>query len=69
MEREKMLNGKIYDISDKELETLRIRARQLTKAYNDTFDTETQKRNKILAELMPHMGAGTYIQGPIQFDY
>ena len=69
MEREKMLNGKIYDISDKELETLRIRARQLTKTYNDTFDTETQKRNKILAELMPHMGAGTYIQGPIQFDY
>ena len=64
-----MLNGKIYDISDKELETLRIRARQLTKTYNDTFDTETQKRNKILAELMPHMGAGTYIQGPIQFDY
>ena len=69
MEREKMLNGKIYDISDKELETLRIRARQLTKTYHDTFDTETQKRNKILAELMPHMGAGTYIQGPIQFDY
>ena len=64
-----MLNGKIYDISDKELETLRIRARQQTKTYNDTFDTETQKRNKILAELMPHMGAGTYIQGPIQFDY
>lgn len=69
MEKEKMLNGKIYDMSDKELERIRAKARKLTKSYNDTFDTETEKRNKILAQLLPHMGAGTYIQGPIQFDY
>ncbi len=69
MEKDKMLNGKIYDISDKELESIRTRTRKLTKSYNDTFDTETKKRNKILTELLPNMGAGTYLQGPIQFDY
>lgn len=68
-EKEKMLLGKIYDSSDKKLVSLRSNAHRLCKLYNDTFDTEEEKRNQILDELLPNRGEGTYLQGPIYFDY
>ena len=68
-EKEKMLAGKIYDPSDKELENLRIKAHRLSKEYNDTFENEEEKRNKILDRLLPNRKKGTYLQGPVQFDY
>lgn len=68
-EEQKMLEGKIYDTSDKELALKRTKAHKLSKDYNDTYEDEEQKRMKILKELLPNMGKGTYIQGPIQFDY
>ncbi len=67
-ESEKMLAGKIYDPSDKALEKQRATAHRLSKNYNDTYD-DNKKRGKILKKLIPHMGEGTYLQGPIQFDY
>lgn len=68
-ESEKMLAGKLYDPSDKTLDAQRKKAHRLSKDYNDTYDDEEQKRAAILKELIPNMGEGTYIQGPIQFDY
>ncbi|MGN1124052.1 MAG: sugar O-acetyltransferase [Eubacterium sp.] len=68
-EKEKMLAGKIYDPSDSELETLRIQAHRLSKQFNDTFDDEQEKREKILNKLIPQRKNGVYIQGPIYFDY
>ena len=68
-EKEKMLAGKIYDPSDTELENLRIKAHRLSKEYNDTFENEEEKRNKILDRLLPNRKKGTYLQGPVQFDY
>lgn len=68
-ETEKMLAGMIYDPSDPTLAKRRLAAHKLSKAYNDTFEDEEEKRADILRELLPHMGAGTYLQGPIQFDY
>lgn len=68
-EREKMLLGKIYDPSDSELAKQRAKAHRLSKDYNDTYDDEEKKRANILTELIPDMGANTYLQGPIQFDY
>lgn len=68
-EKEKMLQGKIYDTSDKELAGMRLKAHKLSKAYNDTFEDEEEKRTSILDELLPNRGKNTYIQGPIQFDY
>lgn len=68
-EKEKMLAGKIYDPSSQELITLRQRAHRLCKLYNDTFEEETEQRAKILAELIPNMADGGYLQGPIFFDY
>lgn len=68
-EKEKMLAGKVYDTADKELATMRTRAHELSKDYNDTYESEAEKRKEILDKLLPNRGEGTYLQGPVQFDY
>lgn len=68
-EKEKMIRGKLYDPSDKELEALRLQAHRLSKDYNDTYEDEEEKREEILSKLIPNRSDGVYIQGPIQFDY
>ena len=52
-EREKMLAGRlIYDPFSEGMAQERAKAHRLCKLYNDTFDTETEKREAILGELM-----------------
>lgn len=68
-EREKMLAGKIYDPFTESLPEERSKAHRLCKLYNDTFETETEKREKILGELLPFRGENVYLQGPIYFDF
>lgn len=55
-EKGKMLAGKLYDPSDKELSDLRIKAHKLSKMFNDTFEDEKEKRAEIIRELVPDMG-------------
>lgn len=66
-EKEKMIAGKIYDPSDKELVTLRSKAHRLCKEYNDLLETD-EKRTEIIKEL-GIAGDSCYFQGPVQFDY
>ncbi len=68
-EKEKMLSGKLYDTSDKELEGIRTQAHRLSLLYNQTFDDEKEKREEILSKLVPDRKDGVYIQGPVYFDY
>ncbi|MBQ7834512.1 MAG: sugar O-acetyltransferase [Ruminiclostridium sp.] len=68
-EKEKMLAGKIYDPSDKELEQLRITAHRLSKDFNSTYEDELEKRGEIMKKLVPEMGKGTCLIGPVMFDY
>lgn len=68
-EKEKMLLGKIYDPNDEELLSLRVKAHKLSKDYNDTYDTDNEKRKEILDQLIPNKKEGLYLQGPIYFDY
>ncbi len=68
-EKEKMLQGFIYDASDKELVEMRRKSHKLCKLYNDTFEDEEEKHSQIIAELLPDSKKGLYLQGPIQFDY
>ena len=68
-EQQKMLSGKIYDPSYKELEKKRMKAHRLSKDYNNTYEDEWEKRKEIIEQLIPNMGENTYLLGPIQFDY
>ena len=68
-EKEKMLAGKLYDISDPELVKEYTNSARLCKDYNDTYLIEKEKRAEILKELVPNMGKGSGFRGPIWFDY
>ena len=68
-EKEKMLNGEVYDPSDKELVDLRIKAHRLSQQYNLTRDTDMKERESILNLLLPNRGEGAFLQSPVQFDY
>lgn len=68
-EREKMVSGQLYDPTDEELVELRERAHDLNLKYNETRETEEEKREEILNELLPGLGEDAYFQGPVFFDY
>ena len=68
-ETEKMLAGKIYDPSDIALLERREWAHAFCRRYNGTDETDIKKRRKILDKLLPNRGEGTYLQGPVFFDY
>ena len=68
-EKEKMISGQIYDPNDEELLILRRKAHKLSKLYNDTLEDEVERREEFLNELLPNHGIGTYLQGPVYFDY
>ncbi len=68
-EREKALKGyKIYDPFAEGMPEERTKAHRLCKLYNDTFDTETEKREALLKELFTSLGKNVYLQGPIYID-
>lgn len=69
IEKEKMLRGKLYDPSDKELVQLRQTAHRLSKLYNDTLEEEEEKRQLLMDQLVPDKGSNCYFQGPVYFDY
>ena len=69
-EHEKMLLGyTMYDPFTENMAEERTKAHRLCQEYNATFDTETEKREAILDELLPNRGEGVYLQGPIYFDF
>lgn len=68
-EKEKMLAGELYDPFDRQLTDERRRTRLLLKAYNDTRDDQTEERARLVAELIPCAGSGTWIEPPFYCDY
>lgn len=68
-EHEKMLAGKIYDPFTEGMPEERTNAHRLCKLYNDTIETDAEKRKAILDELLPKRGENVYLQGPIYFDF
>ena len=66
-EKGKMLAGKIYDPSDKELAELRTKAHKLSQQYSSLYEDD-ERRNAILDELLPDHGEGFFLQGPVYFQ-
>ena len=67
-EREKMLQGKIYDCMDKELYERRLLAGELCIKYNNLPEAHPD-REGILKELFPHSDETLLIRGPVYVDY
>lgn len=68
-EREKMLAGELYDASDPQLAAARLRARQLTRRYNQSREDEGDLRTSLLRELLGAMGERVVIEPPFYCDY
>ena len=68
-EKELMLAGELYLASDKELSDLRLRARQMTRAYNSTVESERDVRRAILNRLLGKMSPVIDIEPPFRCDY
>lgn len=68
-EKEKMLQGLPYDPSDEELKNGRLRARKLTRLFNNTIETERDERKKILKDLLGSTGENFYIEPNFKCDY
>jgi maltose O-acetyltransferase len=68
-ELEKMLSGDLYLASDPQLVTMRRRARDLTRSYNQTADEEVLQRTDILKGLFGRVGSRITIEPPFYCDY
>ena len=68
-EREKMLAGEFYDCGDIELLTQWHKAKDLTRDYNQTNSADTEKKERILSELLGGKGKNLWITAPFYVDY
>jgi maltose O-acetyltransferase len=68
-EREKMLDGELYDPLDPELVAGRAHARDLCQRLNATRETEHDERRRILRELFAAGGDTVWMQPPFFCDY
>jgi len=68
-EREKMLQGQLYDPFDPELVAARTRARDLCQALNATSESQSEERRRIVRELFGRGGDSVWMQPPFYCDY
>jgi maltose O-acetyltransferase len=68
-EKEKMLDGELYNPLDKELSIERRKARLLFKELNDSSDANGKKRKQILKQLIPNSSGIVWIEPPFYCDY
>lgn len=68
-EKEKMVRGLPYNPGDDELVADRLNARRLMRLYNNTLETELDKRRDILKELLGSTEKNFYIEPSFKCDY
>jgi maltose O-acetyltransferase len=68
-ERQKMLDGELYDPMDPTLVAGRTRARDLCQALNATREAAADERRRLLAELFGAGGESVWMQPPFFCDY
>lgn len=68
-EKEKMLAGELYDALDARLIEERRRARELTGLFNNTGESETVGRHRLLQDLLGAHGTNGVVEPPFRCDY
>ncbi|AXI07714.1 acetyltransferase [Oceanobacillus zhaokaii] len=68
-EKEKMVAGELYNPADPVLLMDREEARRRVRIYNQTLETEEEKRTEILKGLLGSTGENLSMEPNIRFDY
>jgi maltose O-acetyltransferase len=68
-QRERMLAGKPYIATDPVLTQERLRAAELTKAFNDSAPGDEVGRKRLLRELLGSFGENSEVRPPFYCDY
>jgi maltose O-acetyltransferase len=68
-EKEKMLNGGLYNAADPELIKDRMNARRLTRLFNESHEIDFNQRTEILKELLGSTGESLHIEPAFRCDY
>ncbi|MFF2444685.1 maltose acetyltransferase domain-containing protein [Priestia megaterium] len=68
-EKEKMLAGEMYNPADAQLVKDREYARRQVRIYNETSETEGEKRTQLLREFFGSTGENVYMEPNIRVDY
>lgn len=68
-EKEKMLQGELYDCGDPELINRWHKAKELTNAYNNADTIDRSNMEAILDELLGSRGQNSWIAPPLFVDY
>jgi len=68
-QRERMLAGDLYIADDPELEAESLRAMTLSAEYNSLAADDTRGRDRVLGELLGHIGADSHLRAPFHCDY
>ena len=68
-EKEKMLQGELYDPTDQVLMIEKQTARRLARFYNQTGEKEEKIRTELLKGLLGRAGERLFIEPPFRCDY
>lgn len=68
-EKERMISGKLYIAQDEELKRDRLKARKLTRLFNETTEEEPEYRTELLKEPFQSAGEHIVIEPPFRCDY
>ena len=68
-EEEKLFACQLFCAGDPDLKAIKLRSHKLCHEYSLTYEDETEKRARLLSEIVGELGEGSFMQGPIYFHY
>ena len=68
-QKERMLAGELYVAHDEELGRENLRAKRMTRLFNQTTEEQAQERQRLLKTMFKRFGDGGYIEPPFHTDY
>ena len=68
-EKEKMINGDLYNPADPQLLKDRLNTRRLTRLFNETFETEENTRAELIQKLFGSADKNLHIEPTFRCDY
>lgn len=68
-EEKRIADGVLFCPGDAALRAEKLRSHNLCAEYNRTLEDETEKRARLLAEILGALGEGGFLQGPVFFHY